>query len=78
MALSNLALTQQQLGQWEASNQAIAKSLNLLKNSPQTPDQQRIFAATLDIQGQGELATGATEAAVKTWQQAIELNQEIG
>ncbi|MEB3122714.1 MAG: hypothetical protein VKL41_16015, partial [Snowella sp.] len=78
MALSNLALTQQQLGQWEASNQAIAESLKLLKNSPQTPDQQRIFAATLEIQGQGQLATGATEAAVKTWQKAIELNQEIG
>ncbi len=77
MALSNLALTQQQLGQWEASNQAIAESLNLLKNSPQTADQQRIFAATLDIQAQGELATGATEAAVKTWQQAIALNQEM-
>jgi CHAT domain-containing protein/predicted Zn-dependent protease len=77
MALSNLALTQQQLGQWEKSNQAIAESLNLLKNSPQTPDQQRIFAATLDIQAQGELATGATESAVKTWQQAIELNQEM-
>ena len=78
MALSNLALTQQQLSQWDASNQAIAESLNLLKNSPQTPDQQRIFAATLDIQAQGELATGATESAVKTWQQAIALNQEIG
>jgi CHAT domain-containing protein len=77
MALSNLALTQQQLGQWEASNQAIAQSLNLLKNSPQTPDQQRIFAATLEIQGQGQLATGATEASVKTWQQAIELNQQM-
>ncbi|MFM7575253.1 MAG: tetratricopeptide repeat protein, partial [Snowella sp.] len=77
MALSNLALTQQQLGQWQASNQAIAQSLNLLKNSPQTPDQKRIFSATLDIQAQGELATGATEAAVKTWQQAIELNQEM-
>jgi CHAT domain-containing protein len=77
MALSNLALTQQQLSQWEKSNQAIAESLNLLKNSPQTSDQQRIFAATLDIQAQGELATGATESAVKTWQQAIELNQEI-
>ena len=78
MALSNLALTQQQLGQWEKSNQAIAESLNLLKNSPQTPDQKRIFAATLDIQAQGELATGATESAVKTWQQAIKFNQEIG
>ena len=78
MALSNLALTQQQLGQWEKSNQAIAQSLNLLKNSPQTPDQKRIFAATLDIQAQGELATGATESAVKTWQQAIKFNQEIG
>ncbi len=77
MALSNLALTQQQLGQWEKSNQAIAESLNLLKNSPQTPDQQRIFAATLDIQAHGQLATGATEAAVKTWQQAIKLNQEM-
>jgi len=77
MALSNLALTQQQQGQWEKSDQAIAESLNLLKNSPQTPDQQRIFAATLEIQGQGQLATGATEAAVKTWQQAIKLNQEM-
>ena len=49
MALSNLALTQQQLGQWQKSNQAIAQSLNLLKNSPQTADQQRIFAATLEL-----------------------------
>ncbi len=77
MALSNLALTQQKLGQWQPAKQAITESLNLLESQPQTLEQQRILAATLDIQGQGQLATGEPETAVKTWQQAIQLNEAI-
>ncbi|MEB3310056.1 MAG: CHAT domain-containing protein [Snowella sp.] len=77
MALSNLALAQQQLGQWQAANQTIFQSLNLLENQPQTPEQQRILAATFDIQAQGQLATGQAEAAVNTWQQTIQLNDAI-
>lgn len=77
MALSNLALIQQQLGQWEANKKAIAESLKLLKDLPQTHDQQRILAATLDIQGQEQLATGETVKAIQTWQQVIQINQAI-
>ena len=51
MALSNLALTQQKSGDWQAAKNAIATSLKLLQTQPQTATQQRILANTLDIQG---------------------------
>jgi CHAT domain-containing protein len=78
MALSNLSLTQQQLGKWEEAKQAIATSLKLLENQAQTPTQRRIQAQTLDIQGQLELAIGRSQAALKTWQQASDIYKNIG
>nr|ADN16691.1 tetratricopeptide domain protein [Gloeothece verrucosa PCC 7822] len=70
MALSNLSLTYQQLGKWKEANQTINESLNLLIAEKKTPEQQRINAQTLDIQGQLQLATGQPTLALETWQQA--------
>ncbi len=77
MALSNLALSDQSLGQWNEAQQALTKSLNLLKNQPETPDQKRIFASTLDIQGQLQLTIGQPSAAIETWRQGMEIYQKI-
>src|SRR5512136_1494045 len=61
MALSNLSLTYQQLGQWAPAAQAIAESLNLLQTQKSSPEHLRILAQTLDIQGQLQLAAGESE-----------------
>ncbi|MFS0518192.1 CHAT domain-containing protein [Nostoc sp. UIC 10607] len=78
MALSNLSLTQQQLGKWAEAKQAIATSLKLLEIQEKTPTQRLIQAQTLDIQGQLQLAVGRSQIALKTWQQAADIYKNIG
>lgn len=78
MALSNLSLTYQQLGKWDKANQSISESLNLLQIQKRTPDQLRILASTLDIQGQLQLAVGKSEAALESWKQAADNYANIG
>jgi CHAT domain-containing protein len=73
MALSNLSLTQQQLGKWDAAKAAIAQSLSLLNAQSPNADQQRVLAATLDIQGELQQSTGQPEEALKTWKTSADL-----
>ncbi|MGF1492930.1 MAG: CHAT domain-containing protein [Microcoleaceae cyanobacterium] len=76
MALSNLSLTYQQLGEWEAAATAIDQSLGLLNPLAESSDQQRILAQTLDIQGRFYSETGQEQKAVETWQRAADLYQD--
>ncbi|WP_051044444.1 CHAT domain-containing protein [Pleurocapsa sp. PCC 7319] len=76
MALSNLALTQQKLGDLTAAQDAIASSLELLETQSQTETQQRIFANSLDIRGSIERSQGKSKKAFETWQQAAEIYRE--
>jgi CHAT domain-containing protein/tetratricopeptide (TPR) repeat protein len=78
MALSNLSLTQQQLGKWDEAKQAIATSLKLVETQEKTAAQRRIQAQTFDIQGQLQLGVGRSQAALKTWQQAADIYKNIG
>ncbi|MBD2492517.1 CHAT domain-containing protein [Aulosira sp. FACHB-615] len=73
MALSNLSLTYQQLGKWNEAKTAIIQSLQLLKTLETTTAQQRIYAQTLDIQGQLEQKIGQSQAALETWQESAKI-----
>ena len=73
MALSNLSLTLQQLGKWDGAKAAIAQSLSFLNAQSPNPDQQRVLAATLDIQGELQQSTGQPEEALKTWKTSADL-----
>jgi CHAT domain-containing protein len=79
IALSNLSLTYQQLGQWEAAQQAVEQSLQLLQPAGgiSSSAQQHILAQTLDVQGQLQLALGQAQAALETWQQATIIYRQI-
>jgi CHAT domain-containing protein len=83
IALSNLALAHQQLGQWQAANQAIAESVTLLKqsdviqNSKFKTQNLSVLAQAFDIQGDLQLETGQTEQALVTWQQAESIYQQL-
>jgi CHAT domain-containing protein len=78
MALSNVSLSEQRRGRWQPAKQAITESLNLLQALKKTPEQQKILASTLDIQGQLQLAIGQPTTALEAWQQAADIYREIG
>ncbi len=77
MALSNVSLSYQQLGQWERAKQDINESLKLLRAQPITPERSRILAQTLEIQGKLQREVGQPEDALKTWQEAAEIYTQI-
>ena len=68
MALSNLSLAYQQLGQWSKATQAITDSLDLLKTEGKQG--RSVLAQALNTQGGLQLALGQSEQALETWQQA--------
>ena len=74
LALNNLALAYQQLGQWSESGTTIVKSLRLLDSATlkQQPGYEEILAKALNTRGNWEWATGAIEQAAATWEQALE------
>jgi CHAT domain-containing protein/Flp pilus assembly protein TadD len=82
MALSNLALAYQQLGNWSEAEQALTESLNLLQSGERTNrnsrSQAQILAQTLDIQGRLQLSLGRAEQALETWEKAAALYAQIG
>jgi CHAT domain-containing protein len=78
LSLIYLSLTYQNLGQWQQSDAAIQQSLSLL----QTQSDAGILAQALNTLGSHQLASGQTEAALKTWQDAEKAyataNDEMG
>ncbi len=74
IALSNLSLTNQKLGRWDAANVAIESSLELLDS--QSESNSTTLARTLDIQGKLQRETGKSAEALETWQQAAKIYQE--
>ncbi len=78
MALSNLSLTHQQLGQWDEAKKAIAQSLALLDTVKKNNTKQRILAETLEIKGKLALNLGQSANALENWQKATTIYQEMG
>ncbi len=74
VGLSNIALAYQKLGLWQEGNQAVRKSLKLLKQIKPNP---LILAQTLDIQGSIQLELGQAEPALATWQRAEAIYKQI-
>jgi CHAT domain-containing protein len=77
MALSNQALSQQARGEWVAAEQVLGESLGILATQVNNPAQPPILAASLEIQGQGQLAQGQAHQALQTWQQVTEIYRRL-
>ncbi len=81
IALSDLSLVYQQLGQWPQANTAIASSLKLLQTLQHeggSKELLKILALALNIQGKLQLALGQSEPALDTWQQATATYKKAG
>jgi CHAT domain-containing protein len=76
LALRNLALAYQQLGQWQEANAAVETSLGLLSDLPER-ESLPVLARTLDLQGHLYLHQGQTEAALSRWQNAESLYGQL-
>ncbi|NEO78954.1 CHAT domain-containing protein [Moorena sp. SIO4G3] len=70
-ALNYLSLAQQELGQWQQAQVAIAESITILQ-SVEKLDSKGILllAQALNTQGSLQLAQGQTKTALETWEQA--------
>ena len=77
MALSNLSLTYQQLGEWEPAKKAIADSLEVLKTQPESKEKLKIQAQSLDIQGYLLREMGQSADALDNWQQSTKIYSQI-
>ncbi len=80
VVLSNLSMAYQQLGQWNQANEAIAKSIALLKEAQKGKERetstQNLLADALNIQGSLQLAQGQAPNAFNTWRQATNTYQQ--
>ncbi|TFI53993.1 CHAT domain-containing protein [Mastigocladus laminosus UU774] len=77
MALSNLSLTYQQLGQWEKAIKANQDSLAILQTQPESQNKQKILAQALDIQGYLQRDIGQSTQSLESWQQAAKIYSQI-
>ncbi|WP_225903054.1 CHAT domain-containing protein [Pseudanabaena yagii] len=71
----NLALAHQQLGHWQESEQLILQSLEILRSHPQQP---KLLAQALNIQGSLQIAQGQSQEALTTWQKAEQIYEQAG
>lgn len=84
IALSNLSLTYQQLGDWKEANSAIALSRSLLpeESRVQSPGELKAIAQILDIQSNGQWEQGQINLALQTGKQAtniyVKLKDNLG
>ncbi|MEH2071487.1 MAG: CHAT domain-containing protein [Nostoc sp.] len=80
IALGNLSLAYQQLGQWSEAETAIAQSLKLLQTADQknVDTKEQIIVQVLDIKGRLQLAQGKAEDALNTWRVALDIYTKIG
>jgi CHAT domain-containing protein len=80
VALSNLSLAHQQLGQWQEAESAITKSLNLLPTASAqnlSSEAAQVLAQTLDVHGRLQLQQGQAQAALNTWQRSADLYEQL-
>lgn len=72
--LNYLALAYQQQGEWQKAEKAIAKSLKLVENDVNS---RLVFAEAINTLGTVQLAKGQAQQALKSWQQAIQIYQQV-
>lgn len=77
VALSNLSLVYQQMGQWQDADAAIQAGLDILQ-ADDLSNTAAVTAQAYDIQGRLYLSQGQAEQALATWEQAEQIYQSLG
>ena len=75
IALRNLALVYQKLGQWEQANNTLSQAEKTIAEIDNESANQ-LIAQVLEVRGQIELSLGRSQDALETWKQAANLYQQ--
>lgn len=78
IALSNLSLAYQQLGEWNKAEKAISASIELLKTQDDSEQNLSILARAYNIQGRLRYEKGQSEKALEDWKEATRIHEELG
>ena len=76
IALRNLALVYQKLGQWQEANNTLSKAEKTIASINNESDRDRLLARVLEVRGQIELSLGRSQQALETWKQAASLYRQ--
>jgi tetratricopeptide (TPR) repeat protein len=77
IALRNLALVYQQLGDWKQAEKTIADAIKSLPEITEEIEYRRLLAQALDVRGQIQLSLSRSQQALDTWKQAAQIYQNI-
>lgn len=79
MALSNLSLTYQAIGNWAEAKQTIDRAFELLPDEsiPTQDANIKLLAQSLDVRGKWAFATSNPEAALADWQKSQQLYSRL-
>ena len=75
--LNYLSLAYQHLEQWQNADNAITQSLNILSTQPPSPEQSKILARAYNTQGQLQVKTGKNLQSLDSFNQAIQIYQNL-
>lgn len=78
IALRNLALVYQQLGQWEQAETTLTQAEEVIPTIASESEKNQLLAQILEVRGQIELSLGRSQNALDTWKQAVSLYQQQG
>ena len=70
LSWSYVSLAAQDLGDWQQADSAIARSLSLLADHPESEEANHMRAQVLNVQGRLSLKKGQPETAWEIWEQA--------
>ncbi|MBV6624863.1 MAG: CHAT domain-containing protein [Rivularia sp. (in: Bacteria)] len=73
VALSNISLAYQKLGQWQKAETNINNSLQLLRNLPKNIT----YAQSLDVKGKLEFEKGEFQNSIITWEEAAKIYSRL-
>ena len=78
IALRNLALIYQKLGEWEQAEVTLTQAQETIAIIDSEPEKSQLLAQILEVRGQIELSLGRAQTALETWKQATSLYQQQG
>ncbi|MGD1920914.1 MAG: CHAT domain-containing protein, partial [Pleurocapsa sp.] len=74
IALRNIALVHQKLGQWQEAAISLAEAEEIIAQI-ESPKKGLLLAQVLEVRGQIELSLGRSQTALETWKRAASLYQ---
>ena len=78
IALRNLALVHQRLGEWQEAEAALLEAENVIATIDNESEREQLLAQVLEVRGQVELSLGRSQSALETWKQAAAIYQQQG